>query len=225
MVTELGERDRKNTDEEPFVDRLRDWLDGATMDVHILRLGEHSAMEYAVGHAKGDTYCEFLQSTEEWASNLRVQGYDRIVSLIISFQWSDASCGPPWTRVDESPPPLRAAGAEIDAAFAVERLTRRRDWQQTLKQSWLRRSGPTALLDAQVLGAGTPAKAKATLLGRSLRIEHQLDPVERQLFDRIAGTEKMAVRDLIAFSNLRNIGEAAALEATRSLLRRQLISY
>lgn len=235
MVTELGESDKDDThgnereckDDTGYSEpahRLRAWLSGAPMDIHILRIGEHTAMEYAVGHAKGDTFASFMQSVEEWAGNLRAQGYSRIVSLIISFQWSDSACGPPWERSEESPPPTRAAGAEIDAAFLAERSTRRLGWEQALKRSWLRRAGPTALLDAQVLGADIPAKARATLLGRSLRIEHRLNPLERRILDRIAGVKKIAVRDLIRCSDLSNVDESAALQATRSLLRRQLIS-
>jgi len=147
VVTELGE-----CDDEPLVHRLREWLSGASMDISILLLGEHTAMKQAIGHAKGDTYRAFLDSIHQWASNLRAQGYTRVVSLFISFQWSDATCGPPWERVDESPPTHRAAGAEIDAAFRAERLTRHLDWEQILRHSWPRRAGPMALLDARVLG-------------------------------------------------------------------------
>jgi methylase of polypeptide subunit release factors len=220
IVTELGERK-----DEPVVDRLRKWLNGAAIDIHILRLFEHRTIEYSVGHAKGDTYEAFLKSIDEWARNLRAQGYIRVVSLIISFQWSDATCGPPWEHIDVSPPPRFAAGMEIEAAFAAERATRRLGWQEILKDRWLSRAGPTALLDAQVTDGSLPAKAKATLLGRSLRIEHQLDPIERQILDCMGRKGYIAMRDLIAFSAERDVDESSALEATRSLLRRQLVSY
>jgi len=219
IVTELGERN-----DELLAKRLREWLNGAAMDIHILRVGEHSASEYAVAHAKADTYPALLQSIDEWASNLRARGYVRIVSLIVSIQWSDANCGPPWEHMDVSPPPRRAAGAEIDAVFSAERATRRLDWQQVLKRSWLRRAGPTALFDAQVLGADIPPRAKATLLGRSLRIDHQLDPIERQILDRIDGSVSIAVLDLIRFASEKNTDERTLLKAARSLLRRQLIT-
>ena len=216
VVTELGERDN-----EPLVHRLREWLNGAPMDIHILRLGEHTAMEYAVGHAKGDSYQAFLDSIQEWASNLRDQGYVRVVSLVISFQWSDAACGPPWERVDESPSPHRAAGAEIDAAFLAERVTRRSDWEQVLKRGWLRRAGPIALLDARVLGSDIPAKAKATLLGQALKVEHQLDPVEHELLTQTEG--RIPVPDLIGILRDLNVDEPTVIAAARSLLRCQLL--
>jgi methylase of polypeptide subunit release factors len=218
VVTELGERD-----DEPLVHRLREWLNGAPMDIHILRLGEYTVMKYAIGHAKGDDYQAFLDSIHEWASNLRAHGYIRVVSLVISFQWSDATIGPPWERVDESPPPHRAAGAEIDAAFLAERLTRQLDWQQVLKRSWLRRAGPIALLDARVLGSDIPAKAKATLLGQALRVEHQIDPVEREILDRMDGEGRIAVPDLIKILQDLDVDEPTVMAATRALLRRQLV--
>jgi hypothetical protein len=178
-------------------------------------------MEYAVGHAKGDSYQAFLDSIQEWASNLRDQCYVRVVSLVISFQWSDAACGPPWERVDESPSPHRAAGAEIDAAFLAERVTRRSDWEQVLKRGWLRRAGPIALLDARVLGSDIPAKAKATLLGQALKVEHQLDPVEHELLTQTEG--RIPVPDLIGILRDLNVDEPTVIAAARSLLRCQLL--
>ena len=216
IVTELGERE-----DEPLVHRLREWLGGAPMDIHILRLGEYTAMKYAIGHAKGDDYQTFLESIDEWACNLRAQGYIRIVSLIISFQWSDTTTGPPWDRVDQSPPPRRGAGAEIDAAFLAERLTRRPDWQQVLGQNWLCRAGPTALLDARVLGSDLPPKAKATLLGQALKIEHQLDRVERAVLNRMG--RRICLPDLIRLLRDLDVKEPTVIAAVRSLLRRRLI--
>lgn len=216
IVTELGERHQ-----EPLVDRLREWLNGAPMDIHILRLGEHSAMKYAIGHAKGDDYQTFLDSTNDWASNLRAQGFVRVVTLIISLQWSDATLGPSWERVIESPPPHRAAGGEIDAAFLAERWTRQLDLQQFLKRSWLRRAGPIAVLDARVLGSGIHAKTKATLLGQALKIEHQLDPVECEILDRIKGGIRLPELTRI-FCDL-DVDEPTVIMAARSLLRRQLV--
>jgi hypothetical protein len=224
IVTELGERDG-----EPLVRRLREWLQGAPMDIHILRLGEHASVQYAIAHAKGDSYEAFLDSTNDWAGNLRAQRYVRVVSLVISLQWSNPTLGPPWERVDESPPPRRVAGAEIDAAFLAERSTRGRNWQQLLKHSHLRRVGSIAVLDAKVLGSGERAKVKATLLGQALKIEYQLDPLERDILQRLhsdgngAGDGRITVADLIA--SFRNCDEAVVLAAARSLVCRQLAHF
>jgi methylase of polypeptide subunit release factors len=208
IVTQLGEREN-----EPIAGRLRGWLHGAPMDIHILRLAEHTAVQYASGHAKGDDYQSFLDSIQQWAGNLRAQGYIRVVSVVISFQWSS---GPSWERVAESLPPRRAAGAEIDAAFLAERMMRHADCEHVLKQSCLCLAGPIALLDARVLGSDLAAKAKATLMGQALTIEHRLDATEREVLDRIGGG--IAVSDLI-----RIFGDLDALAATRSLLGRGLV--
>ncbi|HEV3331132.1 MAG TPA: methyltransferase [Bryobacteraceae bacterium] len=216
IVTELGERNG-----EPLVHRLREWLRGAPMDIHILRLGEHTAAKYAIGHAKGSGYQVFLDSVHEWAGNLRAQGYVRVVSVVISFQWSDATFGPPWERVDESPPPRRAAGPEIEAAFRAERLVRQVDLQQLLKQSCVCRAGTIALLDAQMLGSDIHAKPKATLLGQALTMEHQLDPVEREILYRTDG--RIPVPELIRILGDLHVDETTVIGATRSLLRRRLI--
>jgi hypothetical protein len=207
MVTELGERDH-----EPIVDRLREWLAGAPLDMYVLRLRDYPATKYAIGHAKGDDYDEFLESVDAWAGNLRAQGFARIVSTLVSFRWSDPECGSPWQSVEDSTPPKRAAGAEIEAAFHAERLIRRADLEQILKGSWLRLAGPVALFDAQVLGGDVPANAKATRLGQALTIEHQLDPAERGVLGAIQGR--------IAASEL----PGNLLPAVASLLRKRLVS-
>jgi len=216
IVTELGEREGESP-----VERLRDWLGGTAMDIYLLRLGEHTATKYAMGHAKGDSYREFLDSIDLWSSNLRAQGYLRVVTAVISFQWSDPQCGLPWERIDESLPPRRSAGAEIEGAFLAERLARRQDWHELLDQYWLRRAGPIATLDARVLGNVVQAKTKATLLGKALKIEHRLDPVERAILDRMGGT--IAMRELITALRELGVGEAAVIAAMRSLVQRGLL--
>jgi hypothetical protein len=235
IVTELGERDHdersggEHSDDhnhDSLVQRLRRWLDGAPMDIHILRLREHPAMNYAIGHAKGDDYQTFLNSTAAWAGNLRAQGYARMVTVVISFQWSDPSCGTPWHRVEQSPTPRRAAGAEIDSAFLAERLCRRLDQQQLLTHSRLRRAGPIALLEASVLGTNLQTRTNATLLGRALTIEHRLDPLEREILrrmDRGEGAEPIPVSNLVQLFHGLDIDESNVVAATRSLLRRQLV--
>jgi hypothetical protein len=213
MVTELGEREN-----EPLATRLREWLDGAPMDIHILRLAEHSAAKYSIGHAKGNDFQSFLDSVQQWAGNLRAQGYVRVVSLVISFQWS---IGPSWERMEESPPPRRAAGTEIDSAFLAERMIRHLDCERALQQSSLCRAGPIALLDARLLGGDLPAKAKATLMGQALTIEHWLDPVEREILGRMG--DRITVPDLVRiFSNL-DVDEPTVIAAARSLLGRRLV--
>jgi Methyltransferase small domain len=212
VVTELGEREY-----EPLQNRVREWLDGAPMDMHVLRLRNHSAANYAIGHAKGENYDAFLSSVDAWAANLRAQGFVRVVSLLVSFQWSDPACGPPWESILEAQPPKRTAGAEIEAAFVAGRLTRKPDLDKMLNRSWLRLAGPIALVDAQVLGSnGIPEHSKATRLGQALTVEHQLGPLEREVLRRIEG--RIAVPELFA------IGEESVTAAVSSLLRKQLVT-
>jgi carbamoyltransferase len=91
MVTELGERE-----DEPIVRRLRQWLGGAAIDIHVLRLHVHPAADYAIGHASSDGgYGAYLESVGAWACNLRAHGYVRVVSVLTAFQWSDPSFGLP----------------------------------------------------------------------------------------------------------------------------------
>ena len=177
------------------------------MDIHILRLREHTAAKYAIGHAKGDDFGAFLDSIGEWAGNLRAQGYTRVVSVVISFQWNDPAAGPPWERVDESPPPRRPAGKEIEATFRAQR-------QQVPTNSWLSRAGPIALLDARVLGSNIAAKTKATALGRALSIEHHLSPLEKEILERLE--TKLPTESL-------GMDDPAVRAAVRSLIQNQLI--
>jgi hypothetical protein len=214
IVTELGEREG-----EPLVNRLRAWLDGAPLDIHILRLGEHTAEKYAVGHAQGEDYGAYLESVDAWAANLRAHAYTRVVSLVISFEWSDPQFGPPWDRVDEAPPPRRDAGAEIDAIFEAERLVRRAGLPEMFKHSWVERAGPIAVLDAYLLGGAIDAKAKATLLGQALTMEYFLDVAEREILGRL--DTPVAVPELIR--SLKQFDEAMVIEALRSLLRQRLV--
>jgi len=214
IVTELGEREG-----EPLVNRLRAWLDGAPLDIHILRLGEHTAEKYAVGHAQGEDYSAYLESVDAWAANLRAHAYTRVVSLVISFEWSDPQFGPPWDRVDEAPPPRRDAGAEIDAIFEAERLVRRAGLPEMFQHSWVERAGPIAVLDAYLLGGAIDAKAKATLLGQALTMEYFLDVAEREILGRL--DTRVAVPELIR--SLKQFDEAMVIEALRSLLRQRLV--
>jgi SAM-dependent methyltransferase len=218
IVTELGERDR-----EPLTHRLREWLNGAPMDIYMLRLGEHSALKYAIGHSKGDDYQDVLDSTLEWSRNLQSQGYVRMVSLLISFQWSDVRCGSPWSRIDQSPPPHRTAGAEIDAAFLSERSTRIGGWPDILHRSSLRLAGPIALLDAHVAGRDLRAKTTATLLGQALTIKHQLDHVEREILNQVEEKGHIPAIDLLKIFHERAVHLPSVLEATRTLLRYNLV--
>jgi hypothetical protein len=181
----------------------------------------HSAAQYAAGHAKGADYASFLDSAGAWAANLRAQGYARVVTVLVAFQWSSPDCGPPWDRIDQSPPPRRAAGDEIEDAFRAERLARTPDIRRPIEENGLLRAGPVAILDASVLGAAIAPKAKARRLGQALEIEHELDPLERQFLAAMEG--RFAAPELLRFCRQFDAPEPAVLGAIRSLLRKRLV--
>lgn len=211
IVTELGERDG-----EPLEARLRQWLGGAPMDIHILRLRIHPAQVYAIGHADGDDSAAFLASVGLWHANLRAQGYDRVVSVLLAFQWSDD----PWTRVDEALAPVRDAGGEVEALFAAQRLVRDPSFRARLKGGRIALAGPVALLEARALGARIPPTTQARLAAQAMPVEHLLAPLEKELLERM--DPEAAVGDLLAAAASAGVPEAAALDALVALVRKGL---
>jgi hypothetical protein len=217
IVTELGERD-----DETIADRLRGWIGGAPMDIHILRLRVHSATSYAIGHAEGDhDYGAFLDSVHDWSNNLRTQGYSSIVSVLLAFQWSDPAFGAPWTRSEDSQPPLSDAGTEVEAMFNAERMALKPDLHEALERGRVRRAGPIGLMEARVLGSELRANAQAQLLGKKLPAVQWLDPIEREVLVLIE--EPLEFPALLALARGLNIDEEAVFAAVGSLLRRGLV--
>jgi hypothetical protein len=217
IVTEFGESDAA-----PLADRLRAWLGDAPMDIHILRLRAYSATNYAIGHADGDyDFGVFLDSVHEWAANLRTQGYTRIVSVLLAFQWSDPACGEPWTRSDETQPPLGEAGAEVEAILSAEHLTRNPHLRELLERGRVRRAGPIGLMESRMLGSDLRANARAQLLGTSLPLVHWLESAERELL--VLLEEPLAMPELLERARGRNLGKEAVFAAVGSLIRRGLV--
>jgi hypothetical protein len=216
IVTEMGERD-----DAPLAERLRQWLGGAPLDIHVLRLRVHNAATYAYGHADGVDAGALLESVGAWADNLRTQGFTRVVSVLLAFQWSDPKCGAPWTRIEQARPPRRDAGMEVEAAFFAERQAHTPDLNDVIAQSRLCRAGPVALQDARMLGGGVAIRSQATLLGRAIGMDHSLDPVEREILVRLE--EPIAGSDLAGIALELGHDERAVFSAVASLLRRELV--
>jgi hypothetical protein len=217
IVTELGERE-----DEPLSARLREWLGDAPMDILILRLSVHSATSYAIGHAQGDdSYEAFLGSVHDWAANLKTQGYSRVVSVLLAFQWSDPALGSPFTRSEEAEPPHRDAGVEVEARFETERLARRPNLRETLERSQLHRAGPIALMQARVLGREPRPTTRAQLLGMALPVMQGLDPIEKELL--LLMEKPLAFAELLTLAGGLKLDQRAVLEAITSLLRRGLV--
>lgn len=218
IVTELGEREG-----ESIADRLRSWLGDAPMDILILRLQEISAASYAMGHAQGDyDFGELLDSVEDWFDNLQTQGYSRIVSVLLAFQWSDPTFGPPWIRMETTQPPLSNAGTEIEAMFAAERQARDPRLFESLEQSRVRRVGPIGLREGRVLGGDLRATPEAQALGKALASLQWLDPIEREVLVLIE--QPLMLSELIVRAGGLNLEETAVMAAVRSLIRRNLIT-
>ncbi|MDR3673230.1 MAG: methyltransferase [Holophaga sp.] len=212
IVTELGERDG-----EPLETRLRDWLGGAPMAIHLLRLGAHSAQAYALGHAGGEDQEAILDSVGRWAANLKRQGYQRVVSVLLAFRWSE----PAWYREDQAQPPRRDAGAEVEAVFQAERLAREPGLDLRLKAGRVARTGPVALLEVSALGSTAPSTAQARLAGQAMPVEHPLEPLERDLLGCLE--QPLATADLLAAAAKAGLDEPAVLAALVSLVRKGLI--
>jgi len=212
IVTEFGE-----SDADPLDRRLRRWLGDAAIDLHVLRLRTHGAQAYALGHADGDDPAAFLRSVGAWAANLRAHGYTRVVSVLLTFQRSQAA---PWSRVDEARPPTGAAGPEIEAIFAAERLARDRALSARLREGTVVRTGPVAIFESRALGTDVPPSIQARLFGQCLSVEHPLDPLELDVLtslDRPLATQ--AILDVAAKVNL---PEDVVLNALVSLVRKGL---
>ena len=217
IVTEFGERG-----EEPLANRLREWLGGAPMDIYILRLRVHSAANYAMGHADGVGSSEnFLNSVHDWIENLSTQGYTRMVSVLLTFQWSDSAVGSPWTRSDSPQTLHSAAGTEVAAAFAAERLVRQPNFLDLLGRSRVRWAGPIALQETKVLGYEVPSTVQAELLGRSLSIQHRLDTTERAILALIG--KPMPFSELVGLAQGLNLDREVVVSAIGSLIRRGLV--
>ena len=215
IVTELGERDG-----EPLEARLRRWLNGADMDIHVLRLRIHPAQVYAIGHASGDGHAEFLDSVGRWSANLADQGYDRVVSVLLAFQWSKHP-GHPWTRVDEAHAPGRDAGPEVSAIFAAERLARDPALRERLRAGKVARTGPAALVDSRGLGTNVPINSRAHRLGQAMPVEHVLDSVERDLL--AAMDQSVSTSDFLAAASRSEVPDSAVLDALVSLVRKGFV--
>jgi methylase of polypeptide subunit release factors len=212
IVTELGEREG-----EPLERRLRQWLGGAPMDIHILRLRVHTAQAYAIGHARGDDAVSMLDSVDRWAANLSAQGYHQVASVLLAFQWSDA----PWTREDHVDPPKRDAGEEVEAIFAAEHLSREPGLRDRLTLGSVARTGPVALVETQALGTRVPAALRACMVGLAMPLEHGLDPVERDILTSMA--HPVTTSDLLAVAARASVSEDIVLDAMVSLVRKGII--
>jgi len=217
IITDMGE-----SDENPISHRLRVWLDGCPMDIVILRLRVHSAASYAIGHADIDEdYAAFLNSVHDWSNNLKTQDYTQIVSVLITFKWSDPKLGSPWTRIEESQPFHSDANNEVESIFFAEQMVRQPNLYEILEHSQIRRSGPIGLMNACVLGSELHTNIQATLLGKVISIPKWLNPVEEVILELIE--KPLALSELLVLTQELNLSDDSVLISVTSLLRSGLI--
>jgi hypothetical protein len=123
--------------------------------------------------------------------------------------------------VDEALPPASDAGAEIEAAFAVERMSRDPNLQERLERGRLKRTGPVILHEWRVTGSNQMKTCKATLAGQSLPVEHFLDPIELDLLDCMDNPVDM--HTFLGIAKKNGVDTDVLLGAVRSLLRKRLV--
>jgi hypothetical protein len=190
------------------------------MDILILRVGMYSAANYAAGHAEGDdTYGAFLDSVQDWADNLRINGYTKVVSVLITFQWSDT--GLPWTRIEESQPPHVDISAEVEEMFAAERTIRHPHLYDILKNARLRKAEQIELTETMNLDTGVCANTQTQLLSKALSVFRWINPVEREVLLMLKTPLTMA--EILEVTKELNIPEQTLFVAIGSLLRNRLV--
>jgi carbamoyltransferase len=213
IITELGERE-----DEPLDHRLRIWLDGASIDILILCISVHSATSFAIGHADSDdNYDSFLSSVHSWFSNLKAQGYTRIISVLLTFKWSDPTLGSPWTRIEESQPPHSDAGNEIEAMFLAEHIAHQSNLYEMLELNRMYRAGPIGMMESRVLGSELHPNIQVKLLGKAFSSLKMIDLVEREVL--VLMEKPMTFSELLKLTKEQDLCEEAVFTAVTSLLR------
>jgi Methyltransferase small domain len=219
IVTEYGD-----CEDGTFVDRLRSWLNGAPMDILILNLHQDSAASYATGHASGDdSFDEYLKSVNNWAGNLRTQGFTKIISAIIVIEWSNLILGQPWTRIEDAGQPHDNCADEIEEILLALRLSRSSDLVSILEHARIKLSGSIGLVEAMVIGSDVHPKAQVQLLEKRLPILRWIDDIERHMLMVLKKPMKLS-EILIVTRELAIYDEASVIAALCTLIRYGLIT-
>ncbi len=185
IVTHVAEREG-----ESYLERIRRWLVGANLNMHSLRLGEEDVVDYAVSHVKrtfGERWERYSPKLTEWVTNLRSQRFQRVLGLVLTFQWNEDAPHPPWTQEDEAKPPMRPMSGELQRLLSAKRRVRRLPSLQALDR--MRVGVPDDLLLVErrrPTGSGFETK-DFRILFRSATLSPELDvkPLVRDLLERI----------------------------------------
>lgn len=213
IITDMGE-----SESNPISERLRIWLNGAPMDIIIIRLREHSASSFAIGHADvDDDYGGFLNSVNDWYSNLKTQGFTKIVSILITLKWSVPEYGAPWTREEETTQIQNHAGKEIEEMFIAEKTVRHPEFYKLLLNSKLCRANPIGIMDANILGNASYTSCQAKLLGKAIPINRLLNNLEKEI---LLFLEKPApFSELLNFTKSLGFEEEATIVSITNLIK------
>lgn len=207
IVTHVAEREG-----ESYLERVRRWLVGANMNMHALRLGEEDVVDYAVGHTRrvfGERYDRYAGELLEWITNLRSQRFQRVVGVVLTFQWNDEAPHPPWTQEDEAKPPMHDMSAEIARLLGARRRVRRIPSLQMLDRMRVGVPDDLLLLERRrPTGSGFETKDFRVVF-RSALMSPELDikPLVRDLLERV--DNRATVPQVIA-RLARDTGQAVA---------------
>lgn len=185
VVTHVAEREG-----ESYLERVRRWLVGANINMHALRVGEEDVVDYAVAHTRrvfGEQYDRYAGKLLEWVTNLRSQRFQRVVGVVLTFQWNDEAPHPPWTQEDEAKPPTRDMSGEIARLVSAKRRVRRIPSLQALDRMRVGVPDDILLLERRrPTGSGFETKDFRVVF-RSALMSPELDikPLVRDLLERV----------------------------------------
>lgn len=188
IVTHVAERDG-----ESYLERTRRWLGGANMHLHALRTGESDPLEYASSHVRpsfGEDYPRYAQRLAEWVANLRSQRFQRIVSVIFTFQWNEEAPLPPWTQEDEIKPPLKPeVQSELLRLLHARRRVRKLPSLQALERMVVSVPEDMLLIERRRPAPGGFETKDFRILFRESQLSPELDvkPLVRDLLERVDG--------------------------------------
>ncbi len=194
VVTHLGERDG-----ESYLERVRRWLSGANMNLHVLKMGEQDVEDYAIAQARpalgdaaggatsGDAYARYAQGLKAWVDNLKAQRFSRIVHLVITLEWNEEGTNPPWTREDESKPPRRAIGQELGRVIQAKKRSRQPNALRALDRCRVGVPDDLLLVERRrPTGTGFETKDfRVTWKDPVLAPELEIKPLVRDLLERV----------------------------------------
>ena len=187
VVTHLAEREG-----ESYLERTRRWLGGANMHLHSLRLAEHDVVDYAVRHVRrtfDERYPRYADKLVQWVTNLRSQRFERVVEVVLTFQWNDEAPHPPWTQEDEAKPPRAPTHHELGRLLDAKRRVRKLPDLASLDPLVIRAPKDLLLIERRRPCADgfETQDFRVTFRDANLSPELEIKPLVRDLLERVDG--------------------------------------